>query len=337
MWRVIISVIAAATLGVAVLSLFPVDFGPLQIVNALSLTAALVAIVCAAAALGVGARRSALVLAIAGLAFAWPPVAAMRRAEEAVPSAGPNRLRVISFNAFRDNPTGESAARALAGLDGDVLLLQEAGGLGKAGLDFLARSYPHHSTCRAGCDLAIFARVPMDPPRWRFRDGAGAPIGARLVQATVRSTGQAPFTVVTVHLARPYLDPQGARAEFDELTQTIAQQAGAGTILTGDFNRAPWSPGMRAFEQATALRRAPTFDGTWPADGDVAGLSLPALAPIDHVFAGPAWLFGEGPRAVRLPGSDHRAVVVDLMSITPLPRAPASPRPVDGPEPDRPR
>ena len=335
-WLAVFPAIAAAALIAAAGSLLLPDFGPAQIVNALSPPLSVIAILCAVAAVRGRARRSAAFLVIAAAAFASPPIAAVHRAEETAPTPNGSRLRVISFNAFRDNPDGAGAARALAALGGDVLLLQEAGGLGERGLAILARLYPHHSACRPGCDLAIYARVPMERPRWRFRDDAGSPTGARLVQATVRSAGGRAFSVVAVHLARPYRDSQAARAELDELAQTLTRRAGPGTILAGDFNRAPWSAGMRGFEQAIALRRAPSFRATWPADLRAAGIALPALAPIDHVFAGPEWLFADGMRAVRLPGSDHRAVVVDLTPVMRLDPPGASARQAAGPAPGPP-
>ncbi len=87
--------------------------------------------------------------------------------------------------------------------------------------------------------------------------------------------------------------------------------AGAEVIWIGDFNASPGTDFFGAVEDSglsDLLAWPRTHAGTWPNGG---GFPNIAVLRLDHAFASPALNARAGLR--RIPGSDHRAVVVDWM------------------------
>lgn len=225
-------------------------------------------------------------------------------------------LRVVAFNAFHANHDADVSVRALIALRPDVLILQETRGLQGRPLDRLRRAYPHASACRQACDMMILSRYPADGFKYHFRDARNRPVGAPLVQGTIRPPGQPPFTVVSLHLARPYKEPLVYRAGIDRLAETLAERRDPSLIAAGDFNQVPWTVGLSHFSAVVfPLRRLNGLAPTYPADATFLGIPVPALLPIDHLFAGPQWR-ADSITTLQIPGSDHKARVYELLRST---------------------
>lgn len=82
-------------------------------------------------------------------------------------------------------------------------------------------------------------------------------------------------------------------------------------VVAGDLNATRWSAPLRRLLGETRLRDASRgfgLQGTWPT-----GLGWSGMIRVDHVLVSPDWRVEDhrcGPTDL---GSDHRAVVVDLV------------------------
>jgi endonuclease/exonuclease/phosphatase (EEP) superfamily protein YafD len=217
-------------------------------------------------------------------------------------------LRVVVANLAVLNPTPGEAAAVLRALEPDVLVvpeLVEAGrrALREAGVE---RDLPHVVVESAGREsVGLMSRTPL-------RDVVLRGAGSRLLpQATVDVAG----TAVRVHAAHP-LPPVGAleplwRAGLADLARQAAAER-LPLVVAGDLNAGRHHGPFRRLT-ATGLRDAHDERGrglarTWPA-------ALPVLH-LDHVLVRDgrgARLGVRDVREVRLPGSDHLAVVADLV------------------------
>jgi endonuclease/exonuclease/phosphatase (EEP) superfamily protein YafD len=238
-----------------------------------------------------------LVLAPALTATPVPPAAA----------AAP-RLRVVTANLYVLNPDPTAAALVLRGLRPDVLVVPELDAAGLAALrsSGLLADLPHavvEDDARTET-VGLFSRLPL-------RDTGVRRAAARaLPRATVTVAGQD----VRLLAAHP-LPPVGVltglwRRSLADLAAEVEALA-LPAVVAGDLNADRDHAAFRAL-LAAGLRDAHDERGrglarTWPA-------ALPLLH-LDHVLVGD----GAGARLVvldvqevRLPGSDHLAVIADL-------------------------
>lgn len=219
------------------------------------------------------------------------------------------RLRLVQFNAWKDNPATPSAARWIRLVNPDLVLVEEA--RNATPLPVLLRDrYPFQQSCIGPslCSTLILAkRAPLasgglaqgDPENRSALSAAwmrfNSPVGA--------------FTVVAAHLGRPWPFPrfEGDRAA---LIRFIRTQSPATTVLAGDFNLPDWTFQLRRLEAGLGLERRSHALRSWPAILSDRPNPMPLL-PIDHVFAGHAWTVTDVRRGPFL-GSDHYPLVVDL-------------------------
>ncbi len=255
----------------------------------------------------------AALCATAGLVWTeWPPARPAKLAKPAKPWG----ITVVTHNVWVDNVAPGATVAALAASGADVILLQETNGTVWPYLERLRAKYPYASACRNRCSLAIFSRYPVDRPRFRFRDADGLPYGPPLVQTIVHPGGGHPdFRIVSVHLDRslPGVMRTGERRQLARaVLQAADARAGAGdTVVAGDFNLVPWSTGMRDLDHdMRPLVRVTHALPSYPARLGERRVPF-ALAPIDHVFAGPRWRVRSA-RTLGATGSDHLPVMVGL-------------------------
>lgn len=264
-----------------------------------------------------GATRGALLLLAAGgvlmagalmvpeLTRAMPPAAAR---------AVPYRLRLIQFNAWDKLADPRPAADWIDAERPDVVTMEEVTpGLRTA---LIRRGF---QCTRGMVNVAIFSRARRLPhpfliplPNWRTLPG--------FARATFASAdGGAPFTVVAVHLDWPTLARHWSQPlAFAAL---LARYPSDRLILAGDFNLTPWSFALRRLDGQFGPRRRDRAIPTWPAAHRIAGRlePLPAVLPIDHVYAGEGWRTVSVTRGPRL-GSDHFPLVIDLALANPVTR-----------------
>ncbi len=217
-------------------------------------------------------------------------------------------FRLVSSNVyFQNNDRG--LGRALVGLRGDVVVfcefqasiedrLRREGALDRYGF--------HTSDGMTPTNIAIYSRYPFaNPPRLiTLKKGL-----ERVLVADIMVEGVI-VRVVAVHPA-PGLD--SAHAAFLETMRALREevrQSPYPVVLAGDFNGSRWVPAVGELFGAglTSAHEARGFglSGSWPQGGTV-----PMFMRLDHV------LYSSDVASTRLvdaimPGSDHRAIVVDL-------------------------
>lgn len=256
-------------------------------------------------ALGMGAAirtrdRAAVLLAIVGLALGgWrlgqPALAGLVEPKREGPA-----VRVLTFSTYHSNPRPEAIRTMIARHRPDIAVLQETNGTAAQVVEGLLPRYHRIPSCRwSRCGLTILSRWPAR------RIGIGTKQDRHLeVAATEIVAPFGTFRVVNVHTPRPYMpDAPHALAQLAELA---AESRGHPLIVAGDFNTATGSFGLARFARASGLRQMEGFVPTYPAHKPV-----PAIAGIDHIFAGAGW--SRGPcRRVGPAHSDHFGVACTL-------------------------
>lgn len=248
--------------------------------------------------LGIAAAvRRAWITAIAGLLLAplilsqvyWP-----------LPSAGTAsaRMRLVTASLRTANPYIEQAARHLATLEPDILVVQEAGDPAAFLATFKAVRPGWHAAVLQ--NRLILSRWPVAMTRGDrdiFRVRVDVPGGA--------------ITVWNVRAPKDYRGVIGNRRYFLELAEDIVG-TGRG-IAAGDFNATPWNEGYAVIDQVMdeGLRRSSWAPGfTFPGPGRRSGIIGPLIA-IDHIFATGEFRPLGGHVGSASKGADHLPVVVD--------------------------
>lgn len=224
------------------------------------------------------------------------------------------RLRIVQFNAWKDNRATPSAARWIRLVDPDLVLVEEA--RNAAPLPVLLRDrYPFQQSC-IGPSLCSTLILSKRAPLAAGGLAQGDPENRSALSAAWMRFGSpgGAFTVVAAHLGRPWPFPrfEGDRAA---LIRFIRTQSPATTVLAGDFNLPDWTFQLRRLEAGLGLERRSHGLRSWPAILGDRRNPMPLL-PIDHVFAGRDWTVTDIRRGPFL-GSDHYPLVADLQRCPP--------------------
>jgi len=217
-------------------------------------------------------------------------------------------LTVMTVNLYGGRANTAAVSHMVRAQGVDVLAVSElsrdaADGLRRSGIDDLL---PHAVTSANGSsnNTALLSRLPLHPVRASSVPGA-------LVRGQAARLPTAPGVIVcAVHPPTPVRgQTREWRSAQDELTAWAGRTRGP-AIVAGDFNASADHPGMRQL-QSTGLRDAHEVAGagrplTWPH-----GRTLPPFVQIDHVLV--RGLDVESVTDVRVPGSDHDAVVAHLV------------------------
>jgi endonuclease/exonuclease/phosphatase (EEP) superfamily protein YafD len=270
--------------------------------------AAVVSLVFRPNRLQVGA--AVLVLAVAALScgrLMLPPYL-----YDDLPAPGPARpddLKIIQFNALDGNHRFAAIKAWVAAQDADVLVIEEAPGLGE---HLLALGYI--PSC-GGCGMGLYSK---EKPVWDNGPTTDWRI-ARLVAAARFQDRRGDYTIMAVHRGRPTRTARVA-GEIAAVKEMAGRFPADSNILAGDFNSTPWSAALQREERSLNLVRRTRALATWPAEAvshNRFGFPFPVL-PIDHVFAGRDWATVKVERGPKL-GSDHYPVVVTLRRVRNLP------------------
>lgn len=221
------------------------------------------------------------------------------------PADSPGQIKLIQFNAWRNNRSLPATIDWLAAQDADIIVLEEAEYIGTA----LHKRLPdYHVTC-AGCTVSIFSKaVPV---------ASDVPIPAEqmvrppVAGATFRDA-RGEFTVFGVHYVWP-VHGGFQQAQGRVIARMLAHFPKQRLILTGDLNSTPWSFSRRREDALFGLERRTRALFTWPVrDTPIKGMeTLFPLLPIDQIYAGPGWRTVKVERGPRL-GSDHYPVIITL-------------------------
>ncbi|WP_421935367.1 endonuclease/exonuclease/phosphatase family protein [Phenylobacterium sp.] len=226
-----------------------------------------------------------------------------RDAGPAASVTAPGQIKVIQFNAGRDNSDIQGVADWLIAQDADVITLTE----GRRQLRRLIQKRTGWRTAGGHGQLVIYTRdqyVGMVRPR------PPKPDVATFVNATYDRPG-GPVEVITAHLTWP-TRPDIAR-QMRAMAFVAAARPRDRMILTGDLNASPWSAQLRRLDASLGLTRRDRAVATWPAQVMGRPWPLPFLA-IDHVYAGPGWATVKVERGPHL-GSDHYPLIVTLAPV----------------------
>jgi len=253
-------------------------------------------------------RRVLLGIGVAGVLASGALMAPelLRPLPAPAPPGSPLRLRLIQFNTWERLADPTPVADWIAGQRPDVVAIEDVTPPLRQALIGRGLQYT-----RGMNGVAIFSRqrrvhspFPIPASAW--------PTLPAFARATFASAdGGPPFTIVATHLTWPtFSDRWPTRAALAALLDRYPHDR---LIVAGDFNLTPWSFALRRLDRRFALERGDRAIATWPAERTVGPVlvPLPAVLPLDHVYAGKGWRTISIRRGPRL-GSDHYPLVVDL-------------------------
>ncbi|HTJ34272.1 MAG TPA: endonuclease/exonuclease/phosphatase family protein [Dactylosporangium sp.] len=305
-------VIAALTLAFTAVRVLGAERGT-PLVQLVSYTpyAAVGALAVGAIALPLGAVAPALACLACGLLLAALVVPRM------VPARAPAdgvRLRVMSANLLYGTGATSSLTEQVKVDDIDVLAVQELTAEGLAALDEtgIDALLPHRVVAPqpGGRGSGLFSRHPIGAPTIRILE----PMHLAQTSATVHVPGARPVVVESAHPYPPHPLRTGAwSANLAE--QHLPDPSGPPRILLGDLNatldHALLRRLLRAGYRDAAAERGRGLSPTWPYRTETLPFWTPPVT-LDHVLADRRVGVREfGTR--RTPGSDHRAVVAELV------------------------
>ena len=215
-------------------------------------------------------------------------------------------LRCVLFNVNTANVRHADVAAFLQRSDADVIMLLETDDIWLSAMRELLDKYPYSAAAprKDNFGIGLFSKVPIV-------GGIEAMGAASLPAVRARLTiDGCELTLVGVHAVPPKSGEYAALRNdlFDSLAGWVPRLDGP-VVLLGDLNTTPWSPYFRDLLARTGLsdgRRGFGIKATWPSFLGPFGI------PIDHCLVSDDVIvkdFHLGPSA----GSDHRAIVVDLV------------------------
>jgi endonuclease/exonuclease/phosphatase (EEP) superfamily protein YafD len=224
--------------------------------------------------------------------------------------AGPE-LRILTLNALFGAADPAAAVDAVRRLNVDVLAVQEltpglVRGLAQAGICELL-PYLHADPDPGAAGAGLWSRWELTP----LPPAAGllfvAP-SARVMVANV------PVTLRAVHPVAPIMGRQRDwHQDLGRLRDAMtAAEADGPQIVAGDFNASrdhrPFRDILAAgfADSADIARQRPWPGFTWPANR-----RWPPVMRLDHILVSPGIAVSEA-RTVKIPGTDHRAVLAVL-------------------------
>ncbi|MBP2276018.1 endonuclease/exonuclease/phosphatase family protein [Sphingomonas sp. PL20] len=224
-----------------------------------------------------------------------------------------NGLKVVIFNAWKNNATPERAARWIAQQSPDVVVLAEIdwqrGGIPAR----LKQFYPYQQDCSGAhrCSTAVLSRIkPIASGGLAHGDPENK---SALSAAWIRLAGTCgAYDIVGVHLNHPW--PMAGRAGERRQLADFLRGRSTRAILAGDLNLPPWMFELGWLERDTGLARRTLALPTWPSPSARGWLNTP-LFPLDHLLAGKGWAVSAVMRGPDI-GSDHYPMVIRLVPIS---------------------
>lgn len=225
-------------------------------------------------------------------------------------SPGGEPFTVFSANVHTGNRDREALLASIREERPHVVFLLEVDEAWMEALEALRPDYPVCAAAdldRGNFGLAAFSRVEGSRIAMEeFR--TDAPYNPTFACVTL-PFGDGEVHCFGVHALPPVSTPYARSNEafFDALAKRIAER-GERAVVAGDFNRTPWSPTFRRFQEAADLthgREGRGYLATWPR-----GVFFLRI-PIDHVLATRDLLVA-GFRVLPAGGSDHNPVVATI-------------------------
>lgn len=222
------------------------------------------------------------------------------------PAGAPGAIKLIQFNVWHNSDGFERSVDWLVAQEPDIVVIEESQ---PAIRKLIEARTDWHATC-ADCEVVIYSRRPP-VPQASSPSVPGAP--GPLTRAVFRDD-RGEFTVLGIHNAWP-TDPDQPFQEA-RLAGVLAGTDTSRTLVSGDFNSAPWSFARRRWDAQFGVIRRDRALFSWPAFQykRLRFLGWFPFLPIDHVYAGDDWATVSVTRGPRL-GSDHFPVVAILAPV----------------------
>lgn len=261
---------------------------------------------------------------LAGVVVLAASLIAAQRPDALPPTPKAGTLRLITANLLYSNTRSTNIAKRIIESHSDLVVLLECSTRNFDPVPYIRAGYRLllHEPRRGTHGVCVLARsggryqtgIALPPVRNRCR----MPMATLLMQKGGQRIG-----VLGVH-APPPIEACGERATERTLvalarmikegksTKTVGTiPAGVPIIVTGDLNAFPWSAGLSALARSGLVdsygAHRLVFGPTWPATGP-----LPAFARIDYILT-PEAIKVIGVWSITTPGSDHRAVIADML------------------------
>ncbi len=256
-------------------------------------------------ALGLRQRWWVLALLLCLVANAWPVAVAWNARAPLDAGSDGRQIKVLTFNLYYGNDHLDEVRRRILASDADLVLLSEVLARHAPLIQALAAAYPYHALpgSEGGQGEALFSRLPLGE---MIRRRATESASLWIVQAEAAGRPLELFLGHPLPAANSALNRvhsawfEAAEAALDEVPP------GRPLLVIGDLNATPWSPRLAALMAKGHLGWTGDGLGTWPS-------RFPRWASlaIDHVLVSPGFAVIAS-RTETWPGSDHRALIVDL-------------------------
>ncbi len=261
------------------------------------------------------ANVPATIIALAMLANGYwiysglQPVAATSAASDSRSVA----VKVLSFNAWKNNATPQRIIDTIIASDADIVWLQEVHApMRSRFLSELAGRYPFFYAPENNSlpqSSAMLSKHPFDAQTVNKTTSARP---HRFVHAKMDVRG-VPVHFVGLHLYSP-VSTQRLALRHEQMHYTAHYMRETFTaddhvIVAGDMNSVAWRPTFQAFRALSRLNTAGTFSEmalSWPTF-----LPWPIAVPIDQILMSPT-LCSDGMKRLPSAGSDHYPVSARL-------------------------
>lgn len=216
-------------------------------------------------------------------------------------------LRILSINLLVDRADPDDLRRVISDAEPDVVVTQE---LGPRTASVITGILPHGHLDPRGdfFGMGVATRYPAEVRRIELDGRSG---WAGYLDPAVWPTLSKPLDILDVHLVNPVDRPWRAtqRTRRRQIAQIAAFLDGTVNpyVIVGDMNSSPAWPEYRLLVELgdDAARTTGTARRTWSTF-----LHGPRLLRIDHAFVSGVTPISTS--TVRVAGSDHAALIVDL-------------------------
>lgn len=262
---------------------------------------------------------SSLVIAVIAITAIWQiahilPYTPIFPRELADTNGGTNK-RLMVANVEYTNGNYNEVLSVIESQDADLLLIVEMNDAWKSNLEPLESRYPYRveEVRDEGLGLALWSKIELTDTRVEYLVSERRPS----IFASLKDAHSVPVHFVGIHPTPPGLDDstKGGRrnsrvrdAELVLVAEEIRESNDSLWIVAGDFNDVAWSSTTLLFKKLTGMKDPrvgrmllSTFHSEYPL----------LRYPIDLVFLPNQSTIGKLDR-VKLPGSDHFALVLDF-------------------------
>lgn len=243
----------------------------------------------------------AAIAAFSVLINAWPLWKTSFPLPSNITADGTRGLKLICFNVLTSNPKHAEVLAYLQQSEADVIVLLEINDAWMKSLEPLRQNHPNiiASPEEHNFGLAVFSRLPLRQSEVRkFADEE-----VNSVVTLVEHEGKT-LRIIGTHPMPPTGEDatEASLGQLQAIAKFVATSGGIPTVVLGDFNATPWSPGINALRNESTLdfrTPKPVWRPTWQARNILA-------LPIDHALCTPPLFFEQRELSPDL-GSDHRA------------------------------